>query len=127
MNHPFEVYHNENIVFFSDEHWLHPLFAFENFLVHSELKPGELLVKDKIVGKAAAMVLIYLGIKNIHAKTLSRLALPVLENWNIDFTYDLLVDKIDCQTENLLIERNDPTDSYKIVKARITSNPSIDA
>jgi zinc transport system ATP-binding protein len=126
MNHSFEVYHNKSIVFFSDDHWLHPLFAFEKFLKQSGLKPGNLLVKDKIVGKAAALVLVYLGIENIHANTLSRLALTVLENWKVNFSYDLLVNRIDCQTENLLMQQNDPAESYNFLKERIKSKPSMD-
>jgi len=119
MIHSFEVYQNKTMVFYSDDHWLHPLFAFEKFLKQSDFNPATLIVKDKIVGKAAAMVLVYLGIETIQAGTLSHLALDVLEQWKVKYSYDLLVDRIDCKTENLLLQQNDPRESYRLIKERI--------
>jgi hypothetical protein len=119
MKHSFEVYQDKRLIFYSDEHWLYPLFSFEVFLEKSHLNSEELLIKDKIVGKAAALLFIYFNIKHVHAVMLSELGEAVLKRWNIDYTYKNLVERIDCQTENILLEENDPDKAYQIIKARI--------
>jgi hypothetical protein len=127
MNHSFEVYQNKSMLFCSNDRWLHPLFAFEKFLKKSDINPVTLTVKDKIVGKAAAMVLVYLGIETIHAGTLSHLALSVLKERKVKYSYDLLVDRIDCQTENLLLRQDDPHEAYRMIKQRINQQSSMNS
>ena len=119
MKHSFEVYQDKRLIFYSDEHWLYPLFSFEVFLEKSRLNSEELLIKDKIVGKAAALLIIHFNIKHVHAVMLSELGETILKRWNIDYTYKNLVERIDCQTENILLEENDPGKAYQIIKARI--------
>ena len=48
-------------------------------------------VGDNIIGKAAAMLLIYGKAERIYAKVLSEAAIPYLEKFNIQFSYDTLV------------------------------------
>ena len=119
MEHSFEVYQDQRLIFYSDEHWLYPLLSFETFLEKSRMHSEELLIKDKIVGKAAALLLVRLNIKNVHAVMLSELGEAVLKQWDISYTYQNLVERIDCQTENILLEVNDPGKAFQIIKARI--------
>ena len=51
-------------------------------------------VVDKIIGKAAAMVLTLGGVKGIYAKVISQPALAWLETQKIEVTYEVCVDRI---------------------------------
>jgi hypothetical protein len=118
MKHSFEVYLANNLIFFSDKNWIHPLFDFEVFLKNNDFEAEKLFVKDKIIGKAAAMLLIHFKIKNIHARTLSRLGQEILESYQLSYTYDKLIDKIYCQTENLLSDISDTQVAYNLLRTR---------
>ncbi len=54
----------------------------------------ELEIADKIVGKASSMLLILSGIKKINALVLSRQAKNILDKYNIEYTYEELVEYI---------------------------------
>lgn len=49
---------------------------------------------DKVVGKATAFLYCLLGVTDVHALVMSRLALEVLRNHGIVARYDALVDNI---------------------------------
>ena len=91
-------------------------------LKDKELKFHLLQVRDKIIGRAAALLLVRLDIKKIHAHLLSHPGRDVLEYYKIDYSYDLLVDKIGCQTEDLLANEYDPEVAYTLIKQRIKKN-----
>jgi hypothetical protein len=118
MKYSFEVYLDNNLVFFSNKNWIHPLFEFEKFIRNTDFPLENLLVKDKIVGKAAAMLLIHFKIKKIHAKTLSRLGQEILDLYEISHSFDKLIDKVYCQTEILLSDITDTQIAYNLLKER---------
>lgn len=49
---------------------------------------------DKIVGKAAAMLFVFLGIKCVHAQTLSEGAIRVFEEYGVEYSYDVITTAI---------------------------------
>lgn len=49
---------------------------------------------DKIVGKAAAMLYVCLGVKEVYGEVASRAALEVLSAYGIPLTYETLAEKI---------------------------------
>ena len=51
-------------------------------------------VADKVVGKVAASIMAEAGIKELYANTLSKIAIPVLEEANIQYSYGKIVDYI---------------------------------
>ena len=51
-------------------------------------------VADKIVGKAAALLLIKCGVKEVYAKTASRAAEAVLKRHGVPFSYGVMTDCI---------------------------------
>lgn len=116
MNHSLEVYKNGDLVFFSDEKWLHPLFELEIFLKNFHDAPHTLVVKDKIVGKAAALILVYLGIEEIHALRMSELAREFLQEQKKKFSYQKLIDRVACRTEDMLSRETSPEKGYLLVK-----------
>ncbi len=83
-------------------------------------------VADKIVGKAAAMLFVLLGIKAVHAKTLSLGGKEILQRYSIDFTYDELTDIIInrtgdgmCPMENAVNDCTEPCQALKNINSTI--------
>lgn len=122
MTHSLEVFLQNQLIFHSNRSWLHPLFELEVFLQEHEYNPAELLVKDKIVGKAAALLMIYLNIGRIEAQLLSEVAKDTLAHFKIPFTYSKLVDRIKCRTEELLLNEFDVNKAYRLLWERAYGN-----
>ena len=61
------VYADENLIFSCKGKWLMPLFELETFLTTYTGSRDCLSAHDSAVGKAAAVLMIRLGIKRIHA------------------------------------------------------------
>ena len=112
------VRYDDRQVFSSVGKWLRPLFELEEFLNTESYPPQGVLVEDKIVGKAAALLLIRIGVRQVKAGVLSKLAKAVLERYDVRFSYTTIVERIDCQTEILLADVEDPEQAYRVVKAR---------
>jgi hypothetical protein len=77
-----------------------------------------LALRDKIIGKAAALLIVRLGIRTVHAGILSEPGKAALEMHGIDFSYDTLVPRIACQTEELLASIDSPEEAWLILKER---------
>lgn len=118
MTHTLEVFHKEKCIFSSDKNWLHPLFELERFLADRDDDPKTLVAHDKIVGKAAALLWARLGIGYLNAGILSLPGQEALEKRGIEYHYETLVDRIACQTEEILIDELDPETAYAMLKAR---------
>ena len=112
------LYYRDQQVFASQGKWLHPLFELEEFLENSSFPREMLRVEDKIVGKAAALLIVRLDIRQVTAGLLSTLGREVMENHNVRFHAREIVDHIECQTESLLAEIEDPGQAYEMVKVR---------
>jgi len=105
-------------VFSSDQHWLYPLFELEDYLKQSDTIASDLFLSDKIAGKAAACLIVFLGIKKCHIELLSERAIPVFEANGITFTYEHLVDHIQCRTEDLITDKMSISDAYLFLRKR---------
>ena len=77
------------------------------------------IIADKVIGKVAASVLTVSGVKEIYAKVMSKYAIPVLEENNIEYEYEKLVDYIInndktgmCPMENKYKEETDINKIY---------------
>jgi len=112
------VHYEGRQVFSSAGKWLHPLFELEEFLSTVSYPPEGVLVEDKIVGKAAALLLVRLGVRRVNAGVLSELAKAVLARYEVRFSFTTIVERIDCRTEILLADVEDPEQAYRVVKAR---------
>jgi hypothetical protein len=88
------------------------LFELEDYLANRAIEPDNLILQDKIIGKAAALLIHRLGFRTVKAGILSRLGEAVLHR------YEQLVERIHCQTEELLATVEDPEEAYQLVKAR---------
>src|SRR6266699_1228063 len=112
------VLHEGTPIFTSHSTWLHPLFELEAYLAEHPIQPENLILQDKIIGKAAALLILRLGFRTVKADILSRRGEAVLQRYGMAYTYEQLVDRIHCQTEELLATVEDPEEAYQLVKAR---------
>jgi len=124
--HALEVYQGETLIFYSDGKWLHPLLDLEQFLATRPYDPGALSIHDKIVGRAAALLIVRLGVRRVHADILSELGADALRHFHVAFDYDRLVPRIACQTEALLGDELDLERAHALIleRARREAAPS---
>ncbi len=110
-------------IFTSGKAWLYPLLELEKFLsvdpIGRRFDPSTLTVRDRIVGKAAALLTLGLGIRTVHAETISVLGKAALDAAGATVTYDRQVDRILCATEELLIDVDDPGEAHRLILERI--------
>ena len=118
MEHSLIIRYRDNIIFTSDSHWLHPLFELDDFLSAKEIPSSELFLQDKIAGKAAACMIVRLGIKKCHIELISERAIPVFEKAGINYTYDKLVEQIECRTEYLITDNMSVDDAWLFLRKR---------
>jgi Domain of unknown function (DUF1893) len=112
------VFHNGTPIFTSHGTWLHPLFELEAYLADHAFQPAHLTLQDKIIGKAAALLILRMGFQTVKAGVLSKLGETVFQRHGITYTYQQLVDRIHCQTEELLATVEDPDEAYRLGTVR---------
>lgn len=83
-------------------------------------------VFDTIIGKAAAMLLVYSGVKTVYGTVMSKTAIAVFETYKIEYSYDVLVDYIQnreknglCPLEEAVYNENNLTEAYKKIEKKI--------
>lgn len=118
MEHSLILFHEDQQIFTSDEHWLYPLFELELFLEKSQIPADQLFLKDKIAGKAAASLIARLGIRNCFIELLSERAKPVFEQYGVKYAYHHLVEHIQCRTEDLISDKMSLADTYLFLRKR---------
>jgi zinc transport system ATP-binding protein len=112
------VFHDATPIFTSHRKWLHPLFELEDYLTEHPVQPETLILQDKIIGKAAALLIHRLGFRIVKVSILSKLGEAVLQRHEIAYTYEQLVDRIRCQTEELLADVEASEEAYDLLKVR---------
>ena len=114
-NHSLLVYKDGNITF-QDEHGIKPL------LIQIEKKGlKNAIVIDKVVGKAAALLMVYGKVKQVHTNIIAKDAIKVFDKYNIEYSYVELVDHIQnnkkdglCPMEQKVLNVDSPKKAYKI-------------
>ena len=86
-----QVILNNEIIFQSYGHWLFPLFDLEVFFGEHSINIAKGEVRDKVIGKAAAFLLLRLGAGCVHGDLMSELAVNVLSQVGISYAYGNLV------------------------------------
>ncbi|PHV69912.1 hypothetical protein CS063_13080 [Sporanaerobium hydrogeniformans] len=86
------------------------------------------LVVDKIVGKAAAMVLTLGKVKGVYAQTMSKAAKAYLEEQHIEIAYERCIDVINnregngiCPMERAVMGIDDPSEALETLKETLIS------
>ena len=115
------------LLFSSAKKWLHPLFELEEFLAaygkggrdFSTCEfGGELFLRDRVVGRAAAFLIVRMGIRRVETDILSRRAIPLLQENSVATEAIATVDAIDCMTEDLLKDKSNPQEVYALLAER---------
>ena len=80
-------------------------------------------VADKVIGKAAALLMVLGGIKEVHTGVISEPAAEVFEKHNITFFFDMKVERIInrkgdglCPMETLCIDVEEPAEAFEKIK-----------
>lgn len=80
------------------------------------------VIADKVIGKAAAAMVVVGGVKELYAKVMSTKAIPFLEEAGIAYTYGTLVDTIKeeggrCQLEKITAPASTPEETVALLRA----------
>lgn len=113
-----QVIEDGKILFESQGKWLYPLFDLEDFLKTHPLDLSRATIRDKVVGKAAALLALRLGFRRLHGDLMSDLAIEILEKTGAAYSFDARVPQIDCQTEELLKDMDDLDEAYGVLCQR---------
>lgn len=112
------LYSGAGTLFSSEKHWLHPLFDLEDFLSGSGRDPAGTRLVDRVTGRAAAFLVVRLGIRDLGTLVLSRRAIPVLEAGGVRWRCREEVDRLPCATEDLLAGIQDPEAAWELLRER---------
>lgn len=123
VNITLRAFYKGKVLFQSDKKWLHPLFELEAFLLSrsspgSGIAPEDLLLVDKIIGKAAALLIVRMGIKRVHTVIISTHGEAVLCKYNVAFSYGQRIERVKCLSESFLAEEEDLETAYKWLAER---------
>ena len=115
-----KIFDGDTQIFYSESKWLHPIFEFEDFLKSYTGPRDNFRVWDSAIGKAAAVLLVRLGVKQLHGELVSELAVNYIEETlgQGKITWDTLVDRLMCQTESILENLTDSDEMYTILRQR---------
>ncbi len=114
-DHSLLVYKDGNITF-QDEHGIQPLLI---QIKKKGLKNA--IAVDKVIGKAAALLMVYGKVKQVHTNIIAKDAIPVFEKYKVEYSYNEVVDYIQnnkkdglCPMEQKVLNVNTPKKAYKI-------------
>ena len=113
-----ELVHDGHVLFTSAGKWLHPLFELERFVRTRGIDTSTCEIRDKVVGRASAFLIVRLGVRSVHAGILSLLGKEVLDRMGVPCAWDELVDEIQCRTESILRHETDPEAAYQVLSER---------
>ncbi len=113
--HSLLVYQKGQITF-QDEHGIQPLLI---QIKKKGLKNA--IAVDKVIGKAAALLMVYGKVKQVHTNIIAKDAIPVFEKYKVEYSYNEVVDYIQnnkkdglCPMEQKVLNVNSPKKAYKI-------------
>ena len=119
------IYKGEKIIFSSVNRGMMPLLEAVDKIGRNELRGT--IVADKVVGKAAALLTLYMMVDEVHAALISISAKKLLSKHGLRFYFfeDTLAIKNRsgtdiCPFERLVMDIFDPREAYKMIKSEIT-------
>lgn len=94
----------------------------EHLLDHDPKVLHGATIADKVIGKAAAAMVVVGGVKELYAEVMSKKAIPFLEEAGIAYTYGILVDTIKeeggrCQLEKITAPATTPEETVALLRA----------
>ena len=93
----------------------------EHLLDHDPEMLDGATIADKVIGKAAAAMVVVGGVKVLYAEVMSKRAIPFLEEAGIAYTYGTLVDTIKeegdrCQLEKITAPATTPEETVALLR-----------
>lgn len=93
----------------------------EHLLDHDPEMLQGATIADKVIGKAAAAMVVVGGVKDLYAEMISKKAIPFLEEAGIAYTYGTLVDTIKeegdrCQLEKITAPATTPKETVALLR-----------
>lgn len=93
----------------------------EHLLDHDPEMLQGATIADKVIGKAAAAMVVVGGVKELYAEVISKKAIPFLEEAGIAYTYGTLVDTIKeegdrCQLEKITAPATTPEETVALLR-----------
>lgn len=93
----------------------------EHLLDHDPEMLDGATIADKVIGKAAAAMVVVGGVKELYAEVMSTKATPFLEEAGIAYTYGTLVDTIKeegdrCQLEKITAPATTPEETVALLR-----------
>lgn len=94
----------------------------EHLLDHEPEVLRGAVIADKVIGKAAAAMVVVGGVKALYAEVMSKKAIPFLDEAGIAYTYGTLVDTIKeegdrCQLEKITAPATTPEETVALLRA----------
>ena len=121
-NNTIVIYKSDASLIVSDERGVTPLMK---ILSDDKTQLKDAIVADKVIGKAAALLMIYGSVKEVYTPTISAPAIEVFLNHNITLHYDKVVDRIInrkgdglCPMETLCLDIEKPDEAYLLLSTK---------
>lgn len=94
----------------------------EHLLDHEPKVLHGAVIADKVIGKAAAAMVVVGGVKALYAEVMSKKAIPFLDEAGIAYSYGTLVDTIKeegdrCQLEKITAPATTPEETVALLRA----------
>lgn len=122
-NHTIVIYKSDASVIISNDRGVAPLMK---LLKEDATQLHDSMVADKVVGKAAALLMVYAKVKEVYTPTISVPALEVFENHNVKITYDQVVERIInrkgdglCPMETLCMNIDNPEEAFGVIRHQV--------
>ena len=121
-NHTIVIYKSDASVIVSDDRGVAPLMKLLN---EDKEQLRDSMIADKVIGKAAALLMVYAGVKEVFTPTISVPAVEVFEKYNVKITYDKVVERIInrkgdglCPMETLCLNVENPEEAFDVIRHR---------
>ncbi|AAC66810.1 DUF1893 domain-containing protein [Borreliella burgdorferi] len=118
LNPTLRLFKDHKILYSNMERGLKPLLEVDNFINKYIQNKEGLEIYDKVVGKAAAVIIYNIGLQNVQAGVVSQPAKDFLESRGIKVAYKKLVEKINDRAESLIESLENPEEVYKYMIKR---------
>ncbi|MBQ8760132.1 MAG: DUF1893 domain-containing protein [Bacteroidales bacterium] len=122
-NHTIVIMKKNASVITSDDRGVSPLIK---LLKEDKLQLQDSIIADKVIGKAAAMLMIYGGVKEVYTPIISLPAIKIFNINNVKINYDKEVDRIInrkgdglCPMETLCLDIDNPEEAFEVILNKI--------
>ena len=123
-NHTIVIYKSDASVVVSDDRGVAPLMK---LLKENKEQLRDSMIADKVIGKAAALLMVYAGVKEVFTPTISVPAIEAFEKHDVKITYDKVVERIInrkgdglCPMETLCLNVENPEEAFDVIRRRDT-------